>query len=91
MPKLTSNHIKETPFNYKARKISKYAKKYNLDKIQVQELIDNNEIEFDSEILGYLTVIIYNEETLKFTIKEIPKPLNSDYMGDSEFESEDSE
>lgn len=88
MPKIISKQIKETPSEYKARKIQKYKKRYHLNKIQVQELEDYNEIEIDSEILGNLTVISYNEETNKFTIKEIPKPLNSDYMGDSEFESE---
>ena len=57
--------------------------------MQVQELKDNNEVEIDSEILGNLTVIKYNEETNKFTIKEIPKPLYSDYFSNSEFNSED--
>ena len=89
MPKITSKQVKETPSQYKARKIKKYIKKYNLDKMQVQELKDNNEVEIDSEILGNLTVIKYNEKTNKFTIKEIPKPLYSDYFSNSEFNSED--
>ena len=91
MPKLTSKQIKETPSQYKARKIKKYSKKYNLDKIQIQELKDYNEIEFDREVLGNLTVITYNEETNKFTIKEIPKPLYSDCFSNSEFTSEDND
>lgn len=89
MPRAITKQIKETSSQYKARKIKKYIKKYNLDKIQIQELIDNNEIEIDSEILGNLTVIKYNEEINKFTIEEIPKPLYSDYFSNSEFESDD--
>lgn len=89
MPRAITKYRRETESEYKARKIQKYIKKYNLDKIQIQELIDNDEIEIDSEILGNLTTIRYDEELNRFIIREIPKPLYSDYFSNSEFESED--
>lgn len=87
MPKLISKQRKETSSEYKARKIRKYTKRYNLDKIQVQELKDNNAIEIDGEELGTLIIIKYNEDLNKFIIQIKSKPIHTDYMGDSDFES----
>lgn len=96
MPKITAKYIikkynKQITSEYQAKKIKKYAKEYNLTTYQIEELINENKLEIDSEILGNLTVIEYNPETDKFTIKEISKPLYSDYFSNSEFSSEDND
>jgi len=79
MPRVTSKNTKETLKEYIARKINKYKKLYNLDRSQIKELLENGEIEVDSDTLGNLTKLKYNKYNHKFTQEDTFKTIEEAY------------